>query len=127
MPVPDRHGRTARAYNDPRRRPSDGFRALTPVRFRKLVDDAISALPERYGSPLKGAMVQIADLPPPPMVDRDGEVLLATFDRRRLTVYRRPVEMRADTRAGLEEVVLVAIAQAVAQALGLDEDDDFLE
>src|SRR5688500_6248125 len=102
MPVPDRHGRTARADNDPRRRPSDGFRALTPARVRKLVDDAITASPDRDGAPLRGALVQVADLPPPPMVDPEGEVLLAAFDHRRLTVYRWPVELRADSRSGLE-------------------------
>ena len=120
--VPDRHGRTNKADNDPRRRPSDGFRALSRVRFAKLVEDAITVLPQRYAQPRANAEVTVEELPPPPMVDDAGEIVLATFDRRRLTVYRRPLQMRAETRSLLEETVIVAIAQAVARAMGYGDD-----
>ena len=124
--VSDRHGRAARADNDPRRRPSDGFRAVTPHRFRRLVDAIIAGLPQRYAQPLTGATIVVEDLPPPPLVDAEGEVMLATFDRGRLTVYRRPLELRAETRAMLEDATMVAIAQAVARSLGMDDDIDGL-
>jgi predicted Zn-dependent protease with MMP-like domain len=120
--VSDRHGRAARADNDPRRRPSDGFRAVTAQRFRRLVDAIVAGLPQRYAAPLTGATIVVEDLPPPPLVDREGEVLLARFDHGRLTVYRRPLEMRAESRQMLEDATMVAIAQAVARSLGFDDD-----
>ncbi|MPZ72457.1 MAG: hypothetical protein GEU74_04390 [Nitriliruptorales bacterium] len=126
--VPDRHARASKVDHDPRRRPSDGFRVLSSNRFRGLVEDAVAALPQRFSRPLTGAVVVVRDLPPPPMVDRDGEVVLATVDEGRLTVYRRPLEMRAETRGMLEETVMLAVAQAVSRAQGLDDDlDEFFD
>ena len=116
--VADRHGRASRADNDPRRRPSDGYRVGTAVRFRRIVEDAVAALPQRLAQPLVGARLFVAEVPPDPGVNADGDVVLATFDGTVLTVYRRPVEGRADSRAALEETLMLAIAQAVATALG---------
>jgi hypothetical protein len=41
-------------------------------------------------------------------------------------VYRRPVEARAGSRNDLEDVLRVAIGQAVARGVGLDDDLDDL-
>lgn len=132
----DRHGRALRADGDPRRRPRDGFRARDAGRFRQIVLDAMSALPDRLGAPLDAADVIVADVPPideavpaPPL--GPPAVTLATFDRDArprplLTVYRRPLEIRAETRTDLEDVVKLAIGEAVARALGLDDDLDDL-
>ena len=134
----DRHGRSLRADSDPRRRPPDGFRVRDATRFRQIVLDAISALPERLGAPLDAADIAVTDVP---LIDEavttasawtrlDG-FELATFDRRAkprplLTVYRRPLETRAESRTDLEDVVKLAIGEAVARALGMEDDLDDL-
>lgn len=122
----DRHGRAHRADNDPRRRPPDGFRVAGAARFRRIVVDAIAALPDRLRSPLRGARLRVVDVPEEPVLTSDGEVVLATLDGGVLTVYRRPVESRADSRLTLEETLLFAIGQAVARAEGFDDDIDGL-
>lgn len=122
----DRHGRTARVDNDPRRRPTEGYRLRDTSRFRRILHDAIAALPQRLSGPLAGATIHIEDLPPPTTVAAGGQVVLATLDHRVLTVYRRPVERRAQTRAGLEDAMMLAVGLAVVRALGLDDDLDDL-
>ena len=116
----DRHGRTARADNDPRRRPPDGFRALRRSRFPRLVADAVAGLPDRFAREVAQARLHVLDVPPPPMVTPDGDVLLAEFDGTVLTVYRRPVEARADSRGTLDETLLIAVGQAIARYRGWD-------
>ena len=118
--VTDRHGRAHRADNDPRRRPPDGYRVRTVGRFRRGVEDAVAALPTRLARPLVGARLDVSEIPPEPPAG--SEIALATFDGKVLTVFRRPVESRADTRAGLEETLLIAVGQAVARFLGSSDD-----
>lgn len=122
--VADRHGRAHRADNDARRRPPLGFRVDGVSRFRRVLADAVAALPAPLAAPLEGARVVIEDVPPDPVVTVDGDLVLATFADDVLTVYRRPVELRADTRSGLEETLIVAIGQAVARALGYGDDPE---
>ena len=124
--VADRHGRSSRADNDPRRRPTDGYRVRTPQRFRRLIEDAVASLPARLAEPLASARLAVFDVPPPEAVTANGEVVLAVFSDNLLTVYRRPVETRADSRGTLEETLLVAIAQAVGRSLGYGDDPDEL-
>lgn len=121
----DRHGRAWRVDNDPRRRPGDGFRVQGLRRFRRVVVDALASLPRRYASALVGAEIRIADVPPAPE-PADDEVVLATFSRGVLTVYRRAAETRSESRGELEQVLIVAIAQAVARHLGDSDDVDDL-
>ena len=118
----DRHARSARADNDPRRRPSDGYRVHSDARFRRVVLDAIASLPDRLADPLDQARIVVVEVPPPPMVGADGDMMLAEFDGRVLTVYRRPLEMRAESRVTLEETVMLAVGLAVARRSGWDED-----
>lgn len=122
----DRHGRASRSNNDRRRRPSDGFRARDAGRFRQVVEEAVDSLPERLAAPLEDADVVVAAVPPPGATAPDGSVLCAAFADSRLTVYRRPLEARAVSHGELEETVRVAVGQAVARALGLDDDPDDL-
>ena len=115
---PDRHGRTGRVDNDPRRRPSDGFRLRGAERFRRVVGEVVSTLPERYVQVLGEARLAVEDVPDPPMTDANGEIKLASFDGTTLTVYRRPIELRAENRGTLEETIVIAVGQAVARRLG---------
>jgi hypothetical protein len=120
--VTDRHGRAHRADNDPRRRPTDGFRITGATRFRSIVGDAIASLPDRLREPLRGAQLHVVDVPDEPALTPEGELVLATFADGVLTVFRRPVETRADSRAVLEETLLVAIGQAVGRTEGFGDD-----
>ncbi len=122
----DRHGRATRADNDRRRRPHDGFRVRDAARFATVVEDAIATLPPRLADPLDDADVLVDDVPPPAATHPDGSVVLAVFRPPRLTVYRRPLEGRAESRGDLEEVVRLAVGEAVAFALGLHDDLDDL-
>ena len=120
----DAHGRAARADNDPRRRPADGFRLRDATRFQRVVVDAIATLPGRLAGPLADARVVVEAVPP--AGGEQADVPLARFRAPLLTVYRRPLESRASDRADLEEAVRVAVGEAVAAALGLDDDLDDL-
>lgn len=120
----DRHARTARVDNDRRRRPSDGFRLRDGSRFLRVVDDAAASLPHRLAEPLAAAGFQVSEVPPGSSDDED--VQLATFAAGVLTVYRRPLELRAQDRGDLEDAVRIAIGEAVAKSLGIDDDLDDL-
>ena len=98
------------------------------ARFRRVLEEALSALPPELAEPLKDARLVIEDVPGDPALDDGGELVLATFAGGVLTVYRRPAEYRADSRVGLEDTLLVAVAQAVARSLGFGGDiEDWLD
>lgn len=122
----DRHGRVARADTDPRRRPPGGFRVGDVERFRRTVTDLLPTLPGPVAAALAGCAVVVAELPP----DRPGagavplvEVDLRGRRVRCVTLYRRPLEMRAVDVRDLTELVADAIVDEIADALGLDPDD----
>jgi hypothetical protein len=121
MPA-DRHGRAGRVDNDPRRRPSDGFRLRGAQRFRRVVSEVVSGLPDRFVQALGGARLAVEEVPPAPMTEAGGDVKLAEFDGTTLTVYRRPIELRAENRGSLEETIVIAVGLAVARRLGWDDD-----
>lgn len=118
----DRHGRTGRVDNDPRRRPSDGYRLRGPDRFRRVVGEVASTLPDRFVEALGGSRLVVADVPEAPMTEPGGDVTLASFDGTTLTVYRRPIELRADNRGTLEDTIAIAVGLAVARHLGWGDD-----
>ena len=123
--VTDRHGRTTRADNDPRRRPADGYRVRDAARFPRVVADAVAGLPDRLRREVADAQLRIVDVPAVGPSTTD-EVPLAAFDGTVLTVYRRPVESRADSRTTLEEMVMIAVGQAIARHRGWGEAPDDL-
>jgi hypothetical protein len=118
----DRHGRTGRVDNDPRRRPSDGFRLRGVQRFRRVVGEVVSTLPDRFTAALGDARLVVEEVPTAPMTEPNGDIKLATFDGATLTVYRRPIELRAENRGSLEETIVIAVGQAVARRLGWTDD-----
>jgi predicted Zn-dependent protease with MMP-like domain len=130
----DRHGRTRRADADRRRRPVDGYRLRDRRRFERLVVDTMGTLPEELMVHLDGTQLVIEDLPPA-SEHGEGEVPLGTYrgpdaelgpDRRplpqRVTVYRRPIEARATSRAEVVELVRLTVLHEVAHHLGIDDD-----
>lgn len=120
----DRHGRVARADSDRRRRPSAGFRVRDTGRFAQVVTDAVADLPDRLAAPLAGARLSVLDVPAE--TTDEGRVVLARLHGSVLTVYRRPLEVRADTRGDLHDAVRIAVGEAVAEFLGIDDDLDDL-
>jgi predicted Zn-dependent protease with MMP-like domain len=127
----DRRGRAARADGDPQRRPGEGFRTASHARFRALVERALSGLDADLHRHIATAELVVEDVPDPdaPADPVDG-VLLARLDlggpRRPavLTVWRRPLELRADSRADLVDAVEEAVRHAVQDALGMPRDDE---
>lgn len=133
MATHDRHGRAARSDTDVRRRPSDGFRTAHRRRFAVLVQQAVGRLPGDLRRHLAGAELAVLDVPDPDGDDFDlrGDVTLARLDlpgpgapAGRLTVFRRPLELRAQQRTELSHEIGAAIAHAVQDALGLPRDED---
>lgn len=129
----DRHGRAARADSDRRRRPSDGFRVRDARRFRRLVDDAVAGLPEELLTAVREAEILIEEVPPAALVNLDAgdeDVPLAAWNgaehRRsaRITLFRRPLEVRAGSAGELVDLIRLAVGEEVADALGLDIDLD---
>lgn len=124
----DRHGRGTRADNDLRHRPTDGFRTASAARFAVLVRGAVAALPGDLRTHLDPVDIVVTDVPSRRSLEElrpAGDMPLARVglghgDRpARLTVHRRPVELRATTREELQGLLAEAVATAVREALGL--------
>jgi predicted Zn-dependent protease with MMP-like domain len=125
MPI-DPHGRATRADAARRRRPVDGFRARDRRRFADLVEQGVASLPANLLAPLQPAMLRIEEVPEP--TEGTADIPLARFTSDAagetvLTIYRRPLELRALDRADLVDLVRLAAGRAVADALGLDPGD----
>jgi predicted Zn-dependent protease with MMP-like domain len=132
----DRHARYRRADVDRRRRPSDGFRATSPRRFDRLVDDAIATLPRDLLAYLDNTQVTVEDVPPPAPAGLEDEVLLGLYQGvprperdlglsalpDRITIFRRPLEARARNRAELAELVRDTVVHEIAHHFGIDDD-----
>ncbi|HUG82940.1 MAG TPA: hypothetical protein VMM13_00160 [Euzebya sp.] len=128
----DRHGRMARADNDLRRRPSDGFRTADQGRFIRVVQQAVSGLPDELREHLRGVELDVRDVPDVdgPDVDIDGDLRLARLQlpgpdtpRGRLIILRRPLELRAQRRSDLHDDIALAVRHATQDALGRPRDD----
>lgn len=109
-------------------------------RFVRLVADATAGLDGEIRSAVDAAAIVVADVPlmggPAPEgndvvdltsvergTDPADDPPFASYDRdrKRLVVYRRPLEVRATGRADLVLFIRAAIAREVAEALGLDD------
>ncbi len=121
----DRHARVQRADGDQHRRPADGFRTAGRQRFRILAEDACALLPEAHAAHAAEARLVIRDVGG----EQGGEPVLAGLDvgRKVLTVYRRPLEARAEDLVGLVEMIRLAVGAAIADAHGLAWDEGWEE
>lgn len=130
----DRHARHRRPDADRRRRPVEGFRASSPARFDRLVDDAIATLPRGLLVYLDGVLIAIEDLPPADPLGTGEELVLGLFQdgpRRsaeaatrgaRITLYRRPIEARARNRYELADIVQETVVHEIAHRFDIDDD-----
>ncbi len=133
----DRHARLRRRPPDPRRRPSAGHRALSLASFDRLVDDAVRSLPPGLLGYLDNVEVTVEDVPPEDALEDGQEVVLLglyqgvprterDFDAPmlpdRITIFRRPHELRARSRADLAELVRETVVHEIAHHFGIDDD-----
>lgn len=123
----DRHARHRHRVADPRRRPVDGYRLAGGTRFDRLVGEALAELPGPVLDHLRQVELRLADVPPAPAPGADEELLLARYDAAdtglaRLTLFRRPIEMRAHSKPELLTLLREVLVREVAHQLGIDED-----
>jgi predicted Zn-dependent protease with MMP-like domain len=132
----DRHGRHGRTTPDELRRPPDGYRALGAERFERLVEDAIASLPRQLLAHLDNVQITVADVPPPDPDTGEDELLLGLYqgvprtEREldaaalpdRITLFRRPIELRARSRTELAEIVRETVVHEIAHHFGIDDD-----
>jgi predicted Zn-dependent protease with MMP-like domain len=130
----DRRGRGLRGRLVPATVPAARTRAEI---FDDLVLDAVDRLERSHASELAGVEFAVEDVPG----DLDGYEADVLEDRRvplarllpgrpgrpavppRIVLYRRPLELRADDRDTLADLVHDVIIEQVANLLGLDPDD----
>ncbi|HUR14767.1 MAG TPA: metallopeptidase family protein [Mycobacteriales bacterium] len=100
--------------------------------FTAIVHDEVRALHRRWGEQLGDLRVLVEDVPPPLDEPGDGvlddgsaagDVALARAEPGLVVVYRRPLELRAESPEDLAELVHEVIVEAVADLLGLDPDE----
>lgn len=131
----DRHARHRRRPADPARRPVDGWRALSSSAFDRLVEDALASLPPQLAELMDNVAVVVEDVPPPDVIDGEDGILLGLYEGvprtergdgwflpDRVTIFRRPLEMRSRTKAELAAAVRVTVIHEVAHHFGIDDD-----
>ena len=131
----DRHARHRHRPADPRRRPTDGYRADTPARFDRLVHEALQTLPRPILEHLQQVELLTLAVPPAhPEGPRQETPSLATYQTRvrgqrgrrrrpdRLVLYRRPLELRSRDAHELRAIVRHVVLREVAHHLGIDDD-----
>ncbi len=123
----DRHARRRHRVADPRRRPVDGYRLAGGTRFDRLVGEALAELPAPVLEHLQQVELRLADLPPPPEDGEEEQVTLTRYQPAgptpaRLTMFRRPIEMRAHSKPELLRLLREVLVREVAHQLGIDDD-----
>lgn len=131
----DRHARRRHRVADPRRRPVDGYRLAGASRFDRLVGEVLADVPATVLDHLQQVELRLADVPPAPGPGEVEDVLLArseppgqvTGGRRggppaRITLYRRPIEVRAHSKPELIALLREVLVRESARQLGIDDD-----
>jgi len=120
----DRHGRGLRGPLAPATSPV----AITRTeRFGDLVADAVDRLEPRWSDRLRAVGIEIVDSPPvsAEQIAEGAEVVLAEAREEAggreavVTVYRRPVELRAPDRPARVDLVRDLVAEQLADLLGV--------
>lgn len=133
----DRHARRRRRPPDRRRHPSAGHRALSADSFDRLVDTAVTTLPGPLLERLDNVEVTVEDVPPPDALEDGREIVLLGLYQGvpqterswgepmlpdRITIYRRPLELRAVDRSHLADLVRETVVHEIAHHFGIDDD-----
>jgi hypothetical protein len=124
----DRHGRGLRGPLAPATSPASITRT---DRFGDLVADAVDRLQPRWSDRLQAVDIEIVDSPPVSAQDvaEGAEVVLAECRTETpapggrpvavVTVYRRPVELRAPDRPARVDLLRDLVAEQLAEVLGV--------
>lgn len=114
-----------------------GHRALSSRSFDRLVDEAVSSLPAGLLGYLDNVEVTVEDVPPADALEDGQEVILlglyqgvpqtergwgAPVLPDRISIYRRPLELRARDRRDLAELVRETVVHELAHHFGIDDD-----
>ena len=106
--------------------------------FDDLVLEAVADVARRWAAELQDVEVAVEDVPPPSLAGAEGLVADGTAGgevplaqaltgsegvRARVVVYRRPVELRAEDRLDLRDLVREVVVDALAELLGRDPDE----
>lgn len=126
----DRHARRRRTPPDRRRRPDAGFQTSAD-RFQHLLATAIADLPpaiREAGARVDLLVLDVPDAPDDHDQDPDPEHLLARTSTRedgrpRITLYRRPLEVRVTGRAELVALIQDVLIDQIAALEGWDPDE----
>ena len=127
----DRHQRRRTTPVDRRRRPVDGYRAGSLERFERIADDAMAAVPAALLAQVDNLAIVVDDVPP-----EDEGVLLGLYEGvpmpargfdapllpDRITLFRRPLELRARSKDELTRIVADTIIHEIAHHFGIDDD-----
>lgn len=134
----ERHGRGPRGGLLPELVQAGGGQVRVPAwrsradGFAALVHDEVQALHRRWAEQLGDLQVRVEEVPAAPAEAEDGVlrdgpgeggVALASARPGLLVVYRRPLELRAESREDLAELVHEVVVEAIADLLGLDPDE----
>jgi predicted Zn-dependent protease with MMP-like domain len=106
--------------------------------FDELVLAAVADVARRWAAELQDVELLVEDVPSPDLDGAEGLVADGTAGgevplaqalagaegvRPRIVVYRRPIELRAEDRLDLQDLVREVVVDAVAELLGLDPDE----
>jgi predicted Zn-dependent protease with MMP-like domain len=114
-----------------------GYRARSAASFDRLVDQAVHSLPPDLLGYLDNVEITVEDVPPADALESGEEVVLLGLYQGvpqterdwgmpmlpdRITIYRRPLELRAMSRADLAMHVRETVVHEIAHHFGIDDD-----
>lgn len=129
----DRHARHRRHRPDRRRHPWSGYRTRSLAAFERLVGNELDALPRQLSEPLDNVQITVEETPADLGLD---EILLGLYEGvpqteralagpalpDRITVFRRPHELRAGSAPQLAALVRETLVHEIAHHLGIEDD-----
>ncbi len=111
-------------------------------RFRKLVSEALDALPEEFRARVRNVAVVVEDYPadvgPPESVPENQDLLMGVFEGTPLTqkgsmlleagpdrvvLYQRNIEAVCDNDEDIREEIRLTVLHELGHYFGLEEDD----
>lgn len=114
-----------------------GYRAPSAASFDRLVDQAVHSLPPDLLGYLDNVEITVEDVPPADALESGDEVVLLGLYQGvpqterdwgmpmlpdRITIYRRPLELRAMSRSDLAMHVRETVVHEIAHHFGIDDD-----
>jgi predicted Zn-dependent protease with MMP-like domain len=114
---------------------------MTRERFRKLVAEALDALPARFRQRIRNVAVVVEDYPaeqgPPENIPEDRDLLMGVFDGvmetersffsaasgpARVVLYQKNIEAVCDTDDEIREEIRLTVLHEFGHYFGMDED-----